>query len=214
MKEDAGLAEYYKNKSIAEQNSLDVAWNLFMSDRYKNLRNCIFESREELIRFRQIIVNVVLATDIFDKDLSAQRSKRWGKAFSQDAGNTNSDLRATVVIEHLIQASDVAHTMQHWQVYSKWNKNLYEEMSSAYRSGRMGTDPAKFWYKGELAFFDNYIIPLTNKLKECHVFGVSSDEYLNNALQNRSIWESQGQEIVEEMTSMTRTNSVISTICL
>jgi hypothetical protein len=33
------------------------------------------------------------------------------------------------------------------------------------------------------------------------VFGVSSDEYLNYALQNRAEWESRGQEIVEEMKS-------------
>jgi hypothetical protein len=29
--------------------------------------------------------------------------------------------------------------------------------------------------------FDNYVIPLARKLKECNVFGVSSDEYLNYA---------------------------------
>jgi len=56
----------------------------------------------------------------------------------------------------------------------------------AYKAGRMATDPTTFWYKGELGFFDNYIIPLAKKLKECNVFGVSSDEYLNYALQNRA----------------------------
>lgn len=40
---------------------------------------------------------------------------------------------------------------------------------------------ATFWYKGELGFFDNYIIPLAKKLKDCGVFGVSSDEFLNYA---------------------------------
>jgi hypothetical protein len=32
------------------------------------------------------------------------------------------------------------------------------------------------WYKGEIGFLDFYIIPLANKLKDCGVFGVSSDE--------------------------------------
>lgn len=45
--------------------------------------------------------------------------------------------------------------------------------------------PADNWYKGELGFFDFYIIPLAKKLKECGVFGVSSDEYLNYAQKNR-----------------------------
>jgi hypothetical protein len=38
----------------------------------------------------------------------------------------------------------------------------------------MKADPSTFWYQGELGFFDNYIIPLAKKLKECNVFGVSS----------------------------------------
>ena len=71
-------------------------------------------------------------------------------------------------------------------------------MYRAYKSGRMASDPSEFWYNGELGFFDNYIIPLAKKLKECNVFGVSSDEYLNYALLNRAEWEERGQEIVKE----------------
>ena len=78
-------------------------------------------------------------------------------------------------------------------------------MSEAYEAGRMGADPANFWYEGkwplmqtmfccvvhgswyshtvvsagEIGFFDNYIIPLAKKLKDCNVFGVSSDECLS-----------------------------------
>jgi hypothetical protein len=36
-------------------------------------------------------------------------------------------------------------------------------------------------------------------LKDCGVFGVSSDEFLNYAMKNREEWESRGQEIVAEM---------------
>ena len=63
----------------------------------------------------------------------------------------------------------------------------------------MSSDPRKFWYKGELGFFDNCIIPLARKLKDCGVFGVSSDECLNYALQNRAEWEARGETIVVEL---------------
>ena len=72
-------------------------------------------------------------------------------------------------------------------------------MYAAFRSGRLAKDPATFWYKGEIGFFDNYIIPLAKKLKDCGVFGVSSDEYLNYAEQNRAEWEERGQEIVSAL---------------
>jgi hypothetical protein len=136
VKENAEVALAYKGKSVAEQNSVDVAWDL---------------------------------------------------------------LKATIVIEHLIQASDVAHTMQHWHIYRKWNERLFLEMLKAYREGHAEKDPTDFWYEGEIGFFDYYIIPLAKKLKDCGVFGVSSDEYLNYAQKNRQEWEARGQEVVAAM---------------
>ena len=110
-KEEKKMAKTYKGKSTAEQNSLDISWGLFMSPMCKDLRAAMFASQGELKRFRQLLVNVVLATDIFDKELNGARKARWNKAFSSD-GASNADLRATIVIEHIIQASDVSHTMQ------------------------------------------------------------------------------------------------------
>jgi hypothetical protein len=127
----------------------------------------------------------VIATDIFDKELSTLRKNRWAKAFSvakEDRTTQDIHRMATIVIEHLIQASDVAHTMQHWHVYRKWNERLFQEMYESYKTGRWDKDPSAGWYKGELGFFDNYIIPLAKKLKECGVFGVSSAEYLDYAM--------------------------------
>lgn len=51
-------------------------------------------------------------------------------------------------------------------------------------------------YEGELGFFDNYIIPLAKKLKECGVFGVSSAEYLTYAQANREEWKKKGQSVL------------------
>jgi hypothetical protein len=148
-------------------------------------------------------VNSVMATDIMDKELSMARKDRWNKAFAADAAEESArdalNRKATIVIEHLIQASDVAHTMQHWHIYRKWNARLFEEMYKAFKEGRSEIDPSDNWYKGEIGFFDFYIIPLAKKLKDCGVFGVASDEYLNYAQQNRREWESKGVEVVAEM---------------
>ena len=55
-----------------------------------------------------------------------------------------------------------------------------------------------FSCEGELKFFDNYIIPLAQKLKDCNIFGVSSDECLNYAIRNRAEWQDRGRSIVAE----------------
>ena len=176
-----------------------------MSDQFQTLREFLFPNMSEMNRFRQVFVNVVLATDIFDKQLNDLRKSRWTRAFasSSDLVDTNHDdyqnLRATIVIEHIMQASDVSHTMQHWHIYRKWNEKLFRECYKAFREGRAEKDPTTFWYEGEKGFYDYYIIPLAKKLKECGVFGVSSSEYLDYALKNRAEWEIHGQEAVQEM---------------
>ena len=53
-------------------------------------------------------------------------------------------------------------------------------------------------YKGEIGFFDFYIIPLAKKLETCGVFGVSKDEYLKFASDNRKEWELKGRELVAQ----------------
>jgi len=227
ISENPRLAAIYKNRSVAEQNSLSLSWDLLMDERFENLRNTIFSTKAELCRFRELVVNAVMATDIVDKDLKVLRNERWNKAFettdnsnNNNVGNVAADSsrkgrsvsakratrdgvnrKATIVIEHLIQASDVAHTMQHWHVYRKWNERLFHELYAAYRSGRAGSNPADFWAKGEVMFFDHYVIPLAKKLKNCGVFGVSSDEYLNYAISNRQEWIEKGDTIVADMVS-------------
>ena len=71
-----------------------------------------------------------------DKELQAARKERWNKAFSEEnVGDEDEQVatnrKATIVIEHLIQASDISHTMQHWQVYVKWNERLFHGKFSA-----------------------------------------------------------------------------------
>mmetsp|Transcript_14767 Transcript_14767/g.26491 ORF Transcript_14767/g.26491 Transcript_14767/m.26491 type:complete len:1228 (+) Transcript_14767:159-3842(+) len=208
-KECPELATLYRNKSIAEQNSFDISWDLLMSESFSVLRQEIFKKQSDLLHFRQVVVNTVLATDIFDKEMGDMRKERWQRIFGKNSPSSYIDsvhlknTRATIVLEHIIQASDVSHTMQHWHVYIKWNRRLFEEMRLAYKQGRMGADPAKFWYQGELNFFDNYIIPLAGKIGQCGVFGVSSDEYLNYALSNRAEWEMKGEAVVKEMIEAT-----------
>eukprot|EP00980_Cylindrotheca_fusiformis_P003246 scaffold735_cov116-Cylindrotheca_fusiformis.AAC.16 len=201
VKENTRNAQIFK-KSVAEQNSVELAWSMLMAKEYEALRACIYHTEDDLRRFRQLVVNTVMATDIVDKELQALRKARWETAFAetsiQDASISSDDCKATIVIEHLIQASDVSHTMQHWHVYKSWNEKFFMECYAAYKAGRADSDPSKNWYKGEIGFFDFYVIPLAKKLHNCGVFGVSSHEYLNYAQSNRDEWAREGEGLVNE----------------
>jgi len=82
------------------------------------LRSFIFHTQDELLRFRQLVVNIVLATDIFDAKMNQCRKARWTKAFGRSNSGSSGDLqllekeaetdsdpnmRATIIMEHIIQ---------------------------------------------------------------------------------------------------------------
>ena len=160
IKEKPDLAKLYHQKSVAEQYSIDLSWSLLMEAKYTNFRAALLKNEDELKRFRELVVNSVLATDIMDKELKQLRNGRWDKAFNLDGDEMKQSTddvvnrKATIVIEHLIQASDVSHTMQHWDVYRTWNQRFFRECYQAYLDGRADSDPSVGWYKGEIGFYD------------------------------------------------------------
>jgi class 3 adenylate cyclase len=197
VEEEAPVAVMYDKKSVAEKNSIALAWEFLLRSEFSELRACI----GELERFHDLVTDAVMATDIADKELKEERNARWATVFRESAhqaGDTD-QLKATIVLNHMMQAADVSHTMQHWFIYRKWNERLFHENWKAYTAGRAETNPVDTWYESEMGFFDFYVIPLAERLDECGVFGVSSDEYLEYALENRREWESKGKEVVKMM---------------
>jgi hypothetical protein len=214
VKDKSEVAVKFNNRSVAEQNSVHLGWELLMDPRFERLRKCIYQTNVERKRFRQLVINSVLATDIADRQVNEERQAKWDKAFTKKNKEDSSPLqmqedmnrKATAVIEHIIQVSDVAHTMQHWHIYRRWNERLFHEMHEAFQTGRVGVDPSTNWYIGELGFFDYYLIPLAMKLKECGVFGASGYEYISYVLKNKKEWERKGKQVVQEMVLLYKDN--------
>jgi hypothetical protein len=202
VKEKQDIASVYKGKSIAEQHSMDCAWNLFTSAAFDELRHTLCETDEEIHLFRQMVVNLVVATDLFDSDLNQVRDDRWHQVVgvsdsSKDPSYFNR--KATVTLELMVQASDIGHVLQHWNIYRKWNTRFFEETYAAFLAGRSEKDPSDGWYEGELWFFDNHAIPLAKKLMGLGVLSASSNEYLECAQKNREEWAERGHQEVEIM---------------
>jgi hypothetical protein len=200
IKERSIIAGSYNNKNVAEQNSIDIAWNLLMEPFYRELREALFMSPEEVSRFRRLVVIFVMATDIADKELANLRKDRAQQALECEQRTDDIVSRkATYVMETIMQAADVSHTMQPFPIFKKWNHMLYREMYSAFQKGRAENDPTETWYRGDIGFFDFYIIPLAKKLVNCGVLDQrKAENLLNNAVANRNEWEKHGEEIVAQ----------------
>lgn len=65
VKENPSLATQYKGKSVAEQHSVDLSWELLMSESFVDLRKTIYGNDEaNQTRFRQVNMNTVPLTTI------------------------------------------------------------------------------------------------------------------------------------------------------
>ena len=87
VKEKRLVATYNKNKGVAGQNSVDLAWDLLMEPQYESLRRQIYAIEAKFKRFRQLVVNSIMATDILDKDLQKLRRAEGTKVRGQKQYN-------------------------------------------------------------------------------------------------------------------------------
>jgi hypothetical protein len=86
---------------------VDLAWSLLMDDSYRTLRHAIYSTKDELQRFRQLVVNSIMATNIVDKELKTLHNAHWAKAFSPksdatstpDSADNNVNRKVTIVID-------------------------------------------------------------------------------------------------------------------
>jgi hypothetical protein len=100
--EDPETASRYKNRSIIEQRSVEKAWTKLMQPGFYDLRRAIYSDEDELKRFRQVIVNSVLSTDVQDSELQIMRTARWEKALNMSAYSvTKQDINRKVRINRV-----------------------------------------------------------------------------------------------------------------
>ncbi|CAJ1952991.1 unnamed protein product [Cylindrotheca closterium] len=130
-----------------------------------------------------------------DKSMQQDRMRRWEDCLSPGP-NCDCGRLKTSILEQLIQAADISHTMQDWEIYQRWNRKLYKETTFAFQCERGANDPSDFWHKGEFGFFDFVVIPLATRLAQHPVFAKAGQEMLRNAKRNREEWQRSGETAV------------------
>jgi len=106
---------------------------------------------------------------------------------------TEADLEQYVAIEHLMQVADVAHCMQGWENFIKWNYRLYRELMDCYKNNLM-PEPSRNWSAGQICFINGYILPLAKRTEKC--CGLAENfSLVRLAESNKLRWENEGQFI-------------------
>lgn len=84
--EDDRLAILYNDQSVAENWSLYVAFAELLQDEFKSLRTAIFREdgggdQYDYRRFRKLVINLVLTTDIASPERTQIGKSKWKEAF-------------------------------------------------------------------------------------------------------------------------------------
>lgn len=70
---------------------LILLWNLLLDDKFIDVCTIIYSNEVERNRFRHLLVNSAIATDIMHKDLKILRNNRWDRAFTESIDNIDNE---------------------------------------------------------------------------------------------------------------------------
>jgi len=192
---DPRLVKLYGTQSSVQQNAIDQSWTALFDPRFEALRRTIYRNESELLAFRQLVVNCCMATDATNATLAGMRKERWIRAFrnrSEGIEGERVNLKVTCVMEHLMQAASLCHTMQDWQIYLKWSQRTFNQ--KRLRSANL----TESFYENELGTFDDNVLQMAEQHVECRFFGENALEHFNHASENRRKWKRKGQKIVAQ----------------
>ncbi|KAI2496102.1 3'-5'-cyclic-nucleotide phosphodiesterase [Fragilaria crotonensis] len=137
---------------------------------------------------------------------SYQPNNHYAKTHEDEENQSDVDdadeLKASVVMEHLMRAADIGPNMQGWQQMKKWANRLFFELKATHDDDR-GEDPQANWFENQITFLESYIMPLARRLNDMGVFGDSIGPMFEKIVQqNRERWVSEGiaatAQIVQE----------------
>jgi len=102
------------------------------------------------------------------------------------------ELKATVILETILTAADVAHNLQGWDQMVLWSTRLYLELRKAFVAGR-GADPQGRWFENQIGFLESYLEPLATRLEDTGVYGpVVGPMFAELVRNNRDRWLVEG----------------------
>ena len=216
---DTGDETVGEPRLVAAEKSTRRAWSLFLDPAFSDLRSCVCKNRSDLEFFRRLLGKSITAVKSEAAD-AIQNSDEGSSIDWSRPGKTSTSIesqvasrKAMAIIETLLRVSDVSYSIQHFPVFKKWNKLLFQEDYAAYKfeiktdEEDTNKDPSLTWYERELESFDDRIL-LVRELRDSGVFNKLADVYLSTAIANRREWKEKGELMIQEyLFSSKRRNS-------
>ena len=177
---------------VLAQTTLQTVWEILNEGQYKALFGAICSTDSHIELFHHILAEAVLTIDLSNSKRRGRGIERASNALPDpfvDKEALTVDPEVMALIKIIIQASDIAHALQHWTSFSEWNERLYDQKNEAFVTGTSESNPALDWYEQIIKFFQNVAIPVAETLQDRTLGG----EHLLCALENFQEWQVTGK---------------------
>lgn len=132
-------------------------------------------------------------------NLTSSSNQGLGNPETDPAADMPDELKASVVMETIMTAADVAHNLQGWDHMVKWSSNLYLELRRAHVTKR-GNDPSERWFENQIGFLESYLLPLARRLEDTGVFNENEIGLMFSTTveSNRDKWLTDGYDVAKQ----------------
>ena len=146
INENHSLAILYSDQSVAEMHSLACAFEI-LKDADHDI--CAGFSTEERRTFRAVVIDLVLSTNISDKDRQKALKQKLDSVMMSKTGDGHPDMSASTsrqsILNLIIRAADVGASMQDVETSRIWSKRFFLEQRDAMNvSGESTVDDAEY----------------------------------------------------------------------
>lgn len=163
--------------------------------------------KKNVLEMSEVDIADLTCTDVsshtFNTRLEANKAvteQKEQKSRPDKSKQTQSEqLRSLSLMEHILLVSDVAHTMQCWEVMNKFAYRLSQEIQASIdhnRSGSITSDPLNDWYSNQSGFLLGYIKPLAERLEKTGYIPVLKPSLTVLVKKNLDRWQEEGHDVV------------------
>ena len=204
------LALLYNDQSVAEMHSLACAFQLLRIAENDILNGY---SSEERSSFREIVIDLVLSTDVMDSERQMQQqlkfdsSSRNGRMIDMDIPTNRKSL-----FRLIIKSADVGAQMQNATTSRIWCHRFFLEQKDASNAGRTPQADDREFYLQHGKFMERHAAVLAAALASTgNLSAALSNDIIEGTRKNLVTWNAEGPEIIENWCSKSVSNRVRDT---
>jgi hypothetical protein len=199
VKENHHLSQKYKKVSPAENYSIDAGLELLDNEELNFFGDF---SLEEMVRFKDLVKQIVLATDIGNRDrvqkiygdvkaaVETYRGDRDDEGDDELKVDDKKEENRVLMLCLIMKISDVGAQFQHGRTSKHWIRNFYLENQAAYNSGRGPAIIADSFSEDQKKFFTLYISHLLDVMASSGLLAKSLVDTLRGNLEKlKEGWE-------------------------